>query len=385
MAKTHGKNTAFLLDDLDGALQNIRASLDTVSWNAGSDRPDTSTFGQRGLRREVLGQRRATISFGGFYKQSTLKVHGRNTRVLLDEFSVSGKLTSVTVRRINNYPLTSTFGVNFDEHDAGASGLLDGAFNFTGPYDGGAAEIDDILRAAAAQEAATVCSVAPNGFPIGNLVEMAALVPSANPINSPVQDLTTVSLEAPVDDGVELGVALHDLTAETAVGDYASVDETEASANGGVAHLHVTAYTGTTALLKVQHSTDNAVWVDLVTFAAVTAVGHERVEVAAGTTVNRYLRGQIFSETMTTMTFVIAFARRDFAYGTAGTHRHFCGLYGKQTSSSFQYGPHGSAVGAHRRTGELVMTSYDVTYNTADVTRFTGEFMTTGTITEDTF
>jgi NAD/NADP transhydrogenase alpha subunit len=42
----------------------------------------------------------------------------------------------------------------------------------------------------------------------------------------------------------------------------------------------------------VQHSVNGSVWADLVTFAQVTTTPtKERVVVAAGTTVNRYLRG----------------------------------------------------------------------------------------------
>lgn len=388
MAKVHGKNTVFKLDDLDGAIQDISAKLDTVTYTPGSDRPETQTFGQGARRREILGLRRATFSLGGFYSEAASKVHGKNTKIYLDEFSIHGKLNQATVSRSVDQPMTHTFGDTFEEHDV--PGLLDGSFSFQGPYDGAASEIDSILRARLAQEAPCYVSLYPSGDTLGNLVEMAALVPQDHPINSSEQDLTTTSCAAPTDGPVDLGVSLHALGAETGTINGASVDETEASANGGVAHLHVTLFGATSVTIKVQHSTDNSVWNDLITFTAVTAVGKQRIELAAGTTVNRYVRYIISAMTGASLTFAVAFARRNFAYGTAGTHRHFAGLYeqGLQAtpiSSTFQYGPEGGTSGKQRRTGESVLTSYEVTYSENDVTKFTAALVATGTVTEDTF
>lgn len=74
----------------------------------------------------------------------------------------------------------------------------------------------------------------------------------------------------------------------------ASLDNSALSSNGGGAVLEVTAlslggYTNLAWLLE--HSTDNSSFITLVTFATRTAIGAERVEVAAGTTVRRYLAG----------------------------------------------------------------------------------------------
>jgi hypothetical protein len=93
-----------------------------------------------------------------------------------------------------------------------------------------------------------------------------------------------------------------------------NVDNTAPSTNGGVAHLHVTANTRNGATtFKVQHSTDNSTWVDLVTFTSVTAAttGAQRVEVASGTTVQRHLRAQATTAGTTgSITYTVSFARR---------------------------------------------------------------------------
>lgn len=98
------------------------------------------------------------------------------------------------------------------------------------------------------------------------------------------------------------GRVLHtDSVARTATGDGGDsppgtgvVDNTTSTANGGVAVLQVSAVSGTTPTLvvKVQHSANGTVWADLATFSSQNAINGEYLEVAAGTTVNRYLRAQ---------------------------------------------------------------------------------------------
>ena len=68
-----------------------------------------------------------------------------------------------------------------------------------------------------------------------------------------------------------------------------------------------------TVTMKIQHSTDNSTFVDLVTFTVVgsTTTTQERIVVAAGTTVNRYLRAQsTVAGTTGSITPIVAFARR---------------------------------------------------------------------------
>lgn len=61
-----------------------------------------------------------------------------------------------------------------------------------------------------------------------------------------------------------------------------------ASSTGYFAHVHNTNADGT-ATVKIQHSSDNSVWVDLIDFGAVAAVAAEQAYNTA-TSVNRYVR-----------------------------------------------------------------------------------------------
>jgi hypothetical protein len=72
---------------------------------------------------------------------------------------------------------------------------------------------------------------------------------------------------------------------------------------GAQAYLHVTAFTGTSVDVAVQHSVDNATWANLIDFGAISATGAQRLT-AAGQ-VNRYLRAITGTGTFTSITFAV--------------------------------------------------------------------------------
>jgi hypothetical protein len=107
------------------------------------------------------------------------------------------------------------------------------------------------------------------------------------------------------------GQSITDLAAVTATANSAAVDGGAASSNGGVAHLHVSAVdTPTTLDVDIEHSVDGSTsWAVLGSFTQVTtATATERITVAAGTTVRRYLRAA-FVVSGTSYTCAVAFAR----------------------------------------------------------------------------
>ncbi len=89
-------------------------------------------------------------------------------------------------------------------------------------------------------------------------------------------------------------------------------DNSVLTTNGGIAVLQVFAVSGTTpsATIVLQHSVDNITYADLATFSAKTVVDGEYLTVAAGTTVNRYLRARwTISGTTPSFNFNLAFKR----------------------------------------------------------------------------
>ncbi len=100
----------------------------------------------------------------------------------------------------------------------------------------------------------------------------------------------------------------------TATGNGTSVDNGASTTNGGAGFLSVPVNTRNGNItVKIQHSADNSTFADLVTFTVVssTTKTSQRVEVASGTTVNRYLRvNYTVAGSSGSATPVVAFTRR---------------------------------------------------------------------------
>jgi hypothetical protein len=391
MGLAHSRVTVFKLDDLTGALQDVSAYFRSASGLVGrTDRAETQQFGDAARRRGVKGLRDGgPIALGGLWKPATSAIHGRATKVLFDQYSLVGRTRTASVRRTIDLPETQQFGASWREREV--VGLVSGGCSFAGLFNGSANELDAIFRAAHDQELPVVVSVGYGGFAIGSLVDVVKAAMTDHRVNSPQDGLVDASGEFESDDQVDLAVSLHDLVAEpsqTPPVNFTSVDETAASVGtvgGAVAHLHVTAFSGTSATIKVQHSVDNSVFTDLVTFAAVTGPTKERLEVSVGTPINRYVRAIISAGTWTSITFTVAFARRGFSYGTAGTFRHLAGLQGRAASSSFEYGPEGGVAAKPKLSGECRLSSLTVESSEEDVITFSAELAVSGAVAEGSF
>jgi hypothetical protein len=135
---------------------------------------------------------------------------------------------------------------------------------------------------------------------------------TAYEVSSPLTEVVSVSGEAVANGGLDYGVWLVCQTAVSTTLTGTANDNSAASSNGGVAHLHVTANTrdGTT-VAKIQGSADNSTFADLVTFTTISTstVTSERTEVSGS--VARYLRAVVTPAGSTgSLTVSIAFARR---------------------------------------------------------------------------
>lgn len=156
-----------------------------------------------------------------------------------------------------------------------------------------------------------VVTLAPSGTTRGSEAWLLLGNDASVAASSPVGDVVTASVDITCDGPQDPGVVLEDLTAISANTNGTSTDNGAATANGGVAHLHVTAYSGlTNDTIVLEHSTDNSVFATLGTFATVTGTTSERLVIAAGTTVNRYVRIRDAITGVGTCTRTVSFARR---------------------------------------------------------------------------
>lgn len=111
------------------------------------------------------------------------------------------------------------------------------------------------------------------------------------------------------------------LAAQTSggAGSSGALDNTASSANGGAAYLQITGLTlggYTSVSIVLQHSSDNGVGDPFVqigsAFANATTTGAQRVRIADGTTVKRYLRAFVTwngAGSGQSVTYCVAFAR----------------------------------------------------------------------------
>lgn len=230
--------------------------------------------------------------------------HSKDSRFAFGSTALAAYLTGVS---------TSTTAETADSTDLTATsrnyvaGLTDSAITCSGLFE---PLFDTPAVAALGAASDTAVTVAPDGFAVGNPVLVMQTQETVYEVTSAVGAVVAANITLQGDGRFDAGVSLYDLAEVTAGGNGTAHTAAAGTSNGGIATLHVTAVTGTLTV-KIQHSTNNSTWSDLATFTAATAATSERITVATGTTVNRYLRA---SWTLTgsgaAATFTTSFARR---------------------------------------------------------------------------
>lgn len=232
--------------------------------------------------------------------------HTRSSRVLVNSTHVSGDIKGWRFEHRRSYGEVTNL---LSAGEQFIPGLLAGGIGLLGNFNGGAGNLTEVFDTAAATEGGILTTIAPEGLTVGTIAFIGEGNVSARSVDSAVKDAVGMSLEATPNDGVDIGVWLHALTARTADGNGTSADNTASSAGGAVGSLHVTAYTGfTSVVIKVQHSPDDAVWADLITYTTVTGTTWQR-STATGT-VDRYTRVTWDVTGSGSITFAAALARR---------------------------------------------------------------------------
>lgn len=237
-------------------------------------------------------------------------VAGKDGRVIVDDVAFSTYVADWEATQeldLHDVTVLSNSGHKW------VAGLDGGQVSLAGPADDSASTggQDETLDSARGSTNGEPVSVAPAGFTVGNRVFFCKGRTVNYATSGSVTDAVRYQAQVIADGLLDRGISLHDLEAETATGNDTSQDNSASSSNGGAAVLHVTAASGTSPTLDatVQHSSDNATWVDLVTFTQATATTSERSTVTG--TVNRYVRAEwTIGGTGPSFTFAIAFARR---------------------------------------------------------------------------
>jgi hypothetical protein len=389
--KVHGRVTKVFLDDAGGVLRDISSVVRKVSGLPGkTDRPESGALGDDGNRYEVLGKTDAgPVSISGVFKsQALVKNHGREARVMIDQYPLSGRIRTVSIHREVALDDTDAFGDDWKRREI--IGKAAGTLGFGGLFDAAAGQTAAAFWAALRAVTPSVVSVAIAGFAIGNMVELISPYETDMGINS---DHTTgpVDVQANfVPDGLmDLGVSLHDHVAETAIVNLTGVDQVAVSTTSGwVGHINVSAFAGTSVTIKLQDSADNTTYADLTggTFTAITGPTKERLVGASNATVRRYVRGAISAGTFTSVTFTLAFASRGTSYGAIGSYRQFYELFRLAATTTFEYGPEGNASGSERYTGESRLQKLDISMDHgAGPIEFSADLVVDSALTRNTY
>lgn len=222
---------------------------------------------------------------------------GYQALALVNEKVISTKISGWSVSHHRDVSEVTTGG---QTAGSGGSyfvpGLLSGTMSLRGPQDNDpTASLHKEIADSIGVDDSFQITCLPDGDSVGKPAIFMLGDPTEWAIDATVKDAVGFTFQAMADTSPEMGYVLHPISAETVDGNGTAVDRGASpltpTTQGLVAAMHVSAYSGlTSAAIKIQHSTDNSSWSDLVSFTSVTAIGSQRANVAYGTTVNRYLR-----------------------------------------------------------------------------------------------
>lgn len=227
--------------------------------------------------------------------------HGKNTKVAFGGHNLTTYFNEASLSGAAETAQTSTFTASAHTY---VVGLTDGTISLGGLFDGSAGAVDEALQQTLGVEDQYVM-VLPGGDSGSARALFAKCEGTSYEISSPIGDVVSVSAEFQGDGGIHggdylraagSGAAFDTITAGAAAVDEngASKDGATVSGAGGVGQVHVANNTlNVTATIKIQHSTDNITWVDLITFDSVTAATETAEQKSVTGTVNRYVRSVV--------------------------------------------------------------------------------------------
>lgn len=237
------------------------------------------------------------------------KQSGLGDHLLVSGYNVSGDIGSLS--RIGGGPAAlEVTGIDKGARER-IGGLRDGSMEFNAYFNPGANRAHERFAALpTADQGVTYL----RGLGLGAAgASMVAKVISYNGTRASDGGLTFAVAAQANGYGLEWGIQLTDgLQTDTAATDGDSVDHGDVTEFGLQAHLHVLAFTGTSATITIQESDDDAAWLDVAggEFATVTGVSSQRIATARDLDVEPYLRVST-AGTFTNLVFAVLVARNE--------------------------------------------------------------------------
>jgi hypothetical protein len=234
--------------------------------------------------------------------------HGRDTRVLVNDVHLSAFFNNVDMTFDVDAPETTTYTNQDRTYVPG--GLTGASLSLSGFWDGATDAVDEEISTVLGNATERIATIGINLLAIGGVTYLSNSIYTNYSIGSPVDGVVAINADMQASGGIKRGVSLHNITAETVTGTGASVDGLAATTTGGVAHLHVTAASGTSPTLDVlvEDSADDMTFATIVTFTTATVRTSERI-IDTGT-VRQYIRATwTITGTGPSFTFHVSYAR----------------------------------------------------------------------------
>lgn len=241
--------------------------------------------------------------------------HGKVAQLYANGTKISAYLRAIQANATADLVDKSVFEQNDKTYHPGQQ---DATLSADGLFDGAPSTIDSILNGTfGGVSGSAIYLYLPAGDGAGNVCKGIAGSHTVYNVTTMARDMAAIHLEGHSSVGWDPGIVLLAHGARTASANEASIDNGALTSLGASAYLHVSAASGTgspTLDAKVQHSVDNSVWADLITFsqvAAASAPTAQRGATAAGATVNRWLRVvHTIAGTTPSFSFIVGVSRR---------------------------------------------------------------------------
>jgi len=252
-------------------------------------------------------------------------VHGKGTKVYLDEFEMTTYFNSADVTLTNETAEVTAFS---DSSKAYILGLADGTLTLGGMWNQETDGSDEELQAILGSSTAANITVAEKAGTIGNRATIARCDEVNYTISNPVGDVSTITADFQgTSNSGTLGTMTYGITGGVQLTTGSSIDYdglgnltgvdaplAASSSAGGAALLHVptNSIAGGVTTIKVQHdsASDFSSAADLISFTNVAASTKTSEMVVCSGTVNRYVRATASTAGSSgSITFMVTFAR----------------------------------------------------------------------------
>lgn len=308
MSKTSGLASHFLVGAYD--LSGDTSSLDMIK--GGPALLDVTGISQSAHAR-IGGLRDGDMQFTSFFNPSPLAEHVALSPLptadvigsYMNGSALGNPMASINAKQINYDPTRGTDGSLTEkvELQANGYGLEWGVALTAGPR---------------------TDTTATNGTAVDSGAGFTT--PAVPASTTPVTNTSPIAASVVISGGTLTNVSVNGATVGTGDGTYVvpaggtiaitySVAPTWTwtlqTTAGAQAYLHVTAFTGTSVDVAIQHSADNSIWANLIDFGSISAVGAQRLTTTG--TVNRYLRAITGTGTFSSITFAVNCCRNQIA------------------------------------------------------------------------